>query len=295
MSVEERLRSRAKKLEPLLARVLRDSGGLPQRLLEAMGYCLLQAGKRLRPALVLEVAEMLGGPEDHALPAALAVELIHTYSLVHDDLPCMDDDDLRRGRPTVHKRYDLATAVLVGDALQALAFETLLRSPAPAAERAEAALLLAQSSGAAGMVGGQALDLEAEGRAPELDRVREIHRHKTAALIAASCEMGGIMASAGPRERASLRSFGQALGLAFQIVDDCLDETSSPEVLGKAARKDRDCGKLTWPACVGLGKSLATARELVSEALESLNHFKSMDLDTIFLHDLAAFVVERRL
>jgi len=279
-------------LEPRLATAIAPVREISAEFHAAIAHALLGGGKRLRPALAIESARMLGASFDTALPGALAVEMIHSYSLVHDDLPCMDDDDLRRGRPTVHAAYGEATAVLVGDALLTLAFESLVAGPAPVDRRVEAVAVLARASGAHGMVGGQVLDLAGEGAAPELARVEAIHTRKTAALLAASCEIGSILAAASPPEREAIARYGQRIGLAFQIVDDCLDETSTSEQLGKTAHKDRDSGKLTWPACVGLDESFTTAGRLAKEAVAALDGFP--DEDSTFLRALAEFVVERR-
>jgi len=247
-TVENRLRSFRDVLEPELDRVLEDPR-VPDRLREAMRYAVLDGGKRLRPALVEAVCELVGGSRQDAMPGAIAVELIHVYSLVHDDLPCMDDDDLRRGRPTVHKVFGDAIAVLVGDALQALAVQVLLGTAEE--RRGRAAAILADAAGAAGMVGGQVLDLLAEGQAPDLDLVASIHRLKTAALIGASVEIGAVLGGAQRPVQARLAEYGRSLGLEFQIVDDCLDETATAEELGKSAGKDRAAGKMTFPACLG--------------------------------------------
>jgi farnesyl diphosphate synthase len=221
--------------------------------------------------------------------------MVHAYSLAHDDLPCMDDDDLRRGRPTVHKVWDEAMGVLVGDALQTLAFETLARGDAPAERRVLALAVLARAAGPEGMVGGQVLDLGGEGKEPELDLVRAIDGKKTAAMIRASSEVGAILGGADDSQRAALRRYGERLGIAFQIVDDCLDETATAEELGKPTHKDRDCGKLTWPACVGVEASMAEARRLTAEATAAVASVKGVEKEARFLEDLAAFVVNRRI
>lgn len=240
----------------------------PPALSEALEYALLGGGKRVRPALV----RLLGG--DHADPAdlvaaAVAVECIHTYSLVHDDLPCMDDDDLRRGRPTVHRAYSEATAVLVGDALQALAFEAC-----GGASRGAAAMTvaLARAGGAAGMVGGQVLDLEGEGQNLDLAGVQEIHRTKTAALLGASAELGALAGGAeGPRV-AEARRFGLALGMCFQAMDDVLDVTGDAGTLGKTPGKDLVAHKGTLVAALGLDGAKAEAAQRASEARSHANH-----------------------
>jgi geranylgeranyl pyrophosphate synthase len=293
--LEARLANLAASIDRALEELLQEAGIPSEDLRKAVRHPLLAGGKRLRPALVLETAALLGASEEEALPGALAVELIHTYSLVHDDLPSMDDDDLRRGQPTVHKIYGEAMGILVGDGLQSLAFEVLLAGPGQAVRRCEAALVLARSAGLCGMVGGQVLDLEGEGQSPDLDRVRAIHERKTLALLQASVEMGAVLGGASPVQRAALSAYGRAVGLAFQIVDDILDETATAEELGKSPGKDRSSGKLTWPACVGLEESRRQALKLVEEAREALNPLYSMDLDPSFLQDLSVYIVDRRL
>jgi geranylgeranyl pyrophosphate synthase len=239
----------------------------PARHLEAMRYALFGTGKRLRPALVRLVCEHLGGTDEQAGPAAAAVEMIHTYSLVHDDLPCMDDDDLRRGRPTCHKVYGDAEAVLVGDSLQALAFEWLALRGGPRA--AEQVAVLAAGSGPAGMVGGQSLDLAGNG-VPDIgvDEVRQIHRLKTAALVSAAVDLGALAAGAGESERVSMRGYGRALGLCFQAVDDVLDVTGDSVSLGKTPGKDAAGGKATLVATLGLEGARAEAQRQAHAARE---------------------------
>ncbi len=290
-----RLAEIAEEVERRLGGVLAAEPTTPATLAAAMAHAALGGGKRLRPALVLASAAVFDDNAELAWPAALALECLHVYSLVHDDMPCMDDDDLRRGRPTVHKVWDEATAVLAGDALQALAFELVVDGPAPAAARLEAARLLAKAAGRCGMVGGQQRDLEAEGVVPDLDRVRAIHEQKTAALIAAAVEIGAVLASAPEAERRELAAFGRELGLAFQIVDDCLDETGTSSALGKTAGKDKEAGKATWPACVGLEASRAAARDLIQSARRRLESLKGVETARHFLDDLAEFVVARHL
>jgi len=261
----------------------------PPRLWEAIGYALLGGGKRLRPALVCATAEALGTPAgEGSLPLRFgaALEMIHTYSLVHDDLPCMDDDDLRRGRPTVHKAFDEATAVLAGDALQSLAFEHLLAVPAPDGREARLAALLA--GGATRMVEGQSLDLEAETRPPGLDGVIDLQSRKTGALLAASV-VGGAIAATGSDQ--GLRPAGLKLGLAFQIADDLLDLTASTADLGKRAGKDAAAGKATLPALLGVGEARRRADDYCEEALQA---FAGLGERAEALRALARFVVSRR-
>ncbi|WP_419192383.1 polyprenyl synthetase family protein [Engelhardtia mirabilis] len=229
----------------------------PGLLREAMEYVLLAGGKRLRPALVRMVCEELGGTSELALPGALAIELVHTYSLVHDDLPCMDDDDLRRGRPTCHVAYGEDVAVLTGDALLTLAFEVLGGCGARAGELA---LVLARAAGSGGMVGGQVLDLRSDLRAPGHEGIREVHRLKTAALMGAASELGATAAGADADARAAAADFGRALGLCFQAVDDLLDVTGDAATLGKTPGKDAALERDTLVAELGLDGARAEAQ-----------------------------------
>jgi geranylgeranyl diphosphate synthase, type II len=254
-----------------------------------MRYSVFAGGKRLRPALAITMAEALGRPASLALPSACAVELIHAFSLIHDDLPAMDDDDLRRGRPTSHKVFGEAVAILAGDALSVFAFEALVAGTAERAVAAELVLELARASGTRGMIGGQILDLEAERRSPERETVEDIHRLKTAALIRASCVMPAVAARASDDVVERARAYGELLGRAFQIADDVLDETSSPEELGKGTQKDRSRGKMTYPAVLGIAASVAEAKRLSEEAAAVVAPIDRRGE----LGVLARFVVER--
>lgn len=251
----------------------------PARLVEAMRYAVLGGGKRFRPFLVIESARLFGIAPEQTLGAAAAVELVHGYSLVHDDLPAMDDDDLRRGRPTVHIAFDEATAILAGDALLTFAFEVATH-PAThpdAAVRCELALALARASGASGMAGGQQLDLDAEKipqlGAQDLDRVRDIQERKTGALIAFSAEAGAILAAASPDERNALVAYGRSLGAAFQIADDLLDIEGSSATVGKATGKDAGAGKATYISVLGVDGARQRLRQLEAEAMSLLDRF----------------------
>jgi geranylgeranyl diphosphate synthase type II len=235
-----------------------------------MRYALFPGGKRLRPLLVLAAAECAGGSVEEALPGACAVELVHAYSLIHDDLPALDNDDLRRGRPTVHRAFDEALAILAGDALLTRAFE-ILASAGPAPERGLAAVrVLAEAAGTAGMIGGQVDDLEASGQAPDATRVESIHRRKTAALMGASARIGALLAGASADPVDELGRFGEQLGLAFQIVDDLLDREGVASEVGKAVRKDARAGKLTFPAVWGVEESRRRARQVADAAMAGL-------------------------
>ena len=269
------------------------TGDAPAGLGEAMRYAVLDGGKRLRPLLVLAAREAVGGNQDAALRAACAVELIHAYSLVHDDMPCMDNDVLRRGKPTVHVKYGQAQALLAGDALQALAFELLAPDDAAIPDCVQAALcrLLARAAGHAGMAGGQAIDLASVGRCLREDELREMHRRKTGALLQGSVMMGAACGVSDATAQAALARYGAAVGLAFQVVDDMLDVTADSATLGKTAGKDAAHDKPTYVSLLGLERSAAYAQELLAEALEALA--ASGLGDTQALQALAMMVVNR--
>jgi farnesyl diphosphate synthase len=265
----------------------------PAKLGEAMRYAVLDGGKRLRPLLVLGAAESVGGHAQAALRAGCAVELIHAYSLVHDDMPCMDNDVLRRGKPTVHVAFGEATALLAGDALQALAFELLTPAGAGIPDRTQAALcrLLAQAAGQAGMAGGQAIDLAAVGKSLSEAELRQMHRLKTGALLQASVMMGAACGEPSAAARRGLEGYGRALGLAFQVVDDILDVTADSATLGKTPGKDAAQDKPTYVSLLGLERARAYSRELLEEASAAL---ATTDLaDTQALLALAEMVVHR--
>lgn len=273
LNVEAWLAEKARDIEAELDRLLPPEDGPAARLAAAMRYAALGGGKRLRPALVLACCRAAGGDETSVLGPAAAVEMIHAYSLVHDDLPAMDDDDLRRGRPTTHRAFGEAIAILAGDALLTLGFEVLASRPvgdSGAARRAEAVRIAALAAGAAGMVGGQMADLEAERVDPISAPLAWIHEHKTGSLMAAAAEIGGIHGGASGAARVALSRFGRILGLAFQIADDILDLTSTREALGKTPGKDRAAGKATWPAVHGLERSRREAAELAEAAAAEL-------------------------
>jgi geranylgeranyl diphosphate synthase type II len=243
----------------------------PARLAAAMRYSVLGGGKRLRPLLCLMAAEACGADVEAALPAACALELVHAYSLIHDDLPAMDNDDLRRGQPTCHKAFDEATAILAGDALLTLAFEIVAMHTRPARAAIGCIRVLAEAAGAAGMVGGQMADLLAEGRSDGTAAALEaIHRRKTGALLRAALRMGAIVAGADAPRRAALDNYGRAVGLAFQIVDDLLDVQGDEAKLGKRVRKDCELGKWTYPGFLGVDQSRQKARQLADEAVAAL-------------------------
>ena len=265
------------RMERALARRLPPANEVPVRLHEAMRYSVLGGGKRVRPALVFATAQTLGLSEDEVEAAACAIELIHVYSLVHDDLPAMDDDDLRRGRPTCHKAYDEATAILVGDALQPLAFQLLVRDaalPAAPAIRLRLVDLLSEASGTHGMAGGQAIDLEVQGRKLDIAQVEDMHARKTGAIIRASVLMAAECApQLATHLYAALNRFATAIGLAFQIQDDLLDVIGDVSTLGKATGADREHAKPTHPAVIGIVASQERVYLLHNEALDALVPF----------------------
>jgi len=269
-SLDRWLAESARWAEELLQRwIHEEADGAAGPLHAAMAYAVLGGGKRLRPALVRLCCSALGGRDEDCAPAAAAVELIHTYSLVHDDLPCMDDDDVRRGKPSAHRRFGEATAVLLGDGLQALAFEILATLPerhggVTADATLAAVATLSRAAGAQGLITGQALDLAPPARS--LEMVSRIHEHKTARLIAAAMEIGAIVACAGETERARASEAGLLAGRAFQIVDDVLDVEGQSETLGKTPGKDARGGKLTYAAVAGTAGARVAARELARQA-----------------------------
>ena len=265
----------------------------PERLSDAMRYAVLDGGKRLRPLLVLAACEAVEGNAEAALRAACAVELIHAYSLVHDDMPCMDNDVLRRGKPTVHVKFGEAGALLAGDALQALAFELLAPEgdAVPAAIQANLCRLLARAAGHEGMAGGQAIDLASVGLALNEDALRRMHRMKTGALLQGSVVMGAVCGAPTPVVLDALRGYGAALGLAFQVVDDILDVTQDSATLGKTAGKDAAHDKPTYVSLLGLEPSRAYAEALLAQALAALDASGLQNTDA--LRALAKMVVQR--
>lgn len=270
---------------------------LYRNLIEAMRYSLLDGGKRIRPLLVLEFCQLCGGEVSKAMPFACALEMIHTYSLIHDDLPCMDNDDMRRGRPSNHKAFGEGLALLAGDALLTLAFETML-SPESIAlagtqPAAEAAGTLACAAGAHGMVGGQVIDLASEGQQIPLEILQLMDECKTGSLIVAAAEMGCILAGASQEKRQAARKYASAIGLAFQIVDDILDVTGTTEDLGKKAGSDADNQKSTYVTLLGLEKAQETALELTHQAVEALDIFEEGE-EKQGLAELAEYLASRK-
>jgi geranylgeranyl diphosphate synthase type II len=281
------LESAGKLTEEYLEKYIPSGKEKPSTLHSAMRYALLTGGKRLRPALVQAAYEFFGGkPSESICLAMCALEMLHTFSLIHDDLPCMDDDDFRRGNPTTHKVYGEATAVLAGDALCIFAFELIALTGNITVVKE-----LARSLGTKGMIGGQIIDIESEGKPVDLATVDYIHYHKTAALIEASLVIGGLLANAQKEDLEHIREFGKGIGLVFQIVDDILDIESSTEELGKDVGSDIKNGKATYPAILGLEVSKQKARELYNKALANLEKLSNKNSKT--LQNIAALIVAR--
>ncbi len=274
MDGQLRMMEDQEQIEGRLAACFRDREPMAD-LYDAMEYSLLGGGKRIRPVLTLETCRMCGGDPEQALPFACAVEMIHTYSLIHDDLPCMDDDDLRRGKPTNHKIYGEATAVLAGDGLLTAAFETALEESngLPPERVVAAAACLARAAGARGMVGGQALDMAAQGRAVSRPEVEYLQGKKTGALLSAAAEMGCIVAGGGEEARAAVCRYAQKLGLAFQVRDDILDVVGSEVTLGKPVGSDRANEKTTFVTLLGMEACRELVEKLTEEAVEELEPF----------------------
>jgi farnesyl-diphosphate synthase (EC 2.5.1.10) len=262
-----------------LDRLMPPATTFPPRIHEAMRYSLMAGGKRLRPILVLAAGEAFGGAPERLYPVACAFEMVHTYSLIHDDLPAMDNDDLRRGMPTCHKQFDEATAILAGDGLMTHAFRILAEMDAPAEQKVRVIRELAVGSGTVeGMIAGQIVDLEAERKPIDAERLKFIHRAKTGALIRGAVVCGGIVAGATESDLALLAAYGDRVGLAFQIADDILDETATAEQLGKTPGKDAAAGKATYPALYGLEASRKQAEALAEKPSPCLNPLVSSNV-----------------
>ncbi|EAQ81287.1 polyprenyl synthetase family protein [Blastopirellula marina] len=264
--------------------------GCPDRLQEAIRYSLLAPGKRLRPLLTLMAAETCGSDRTQAMPSACAVEMIHAYSLIHDDLPAMDDDDLRRGRPTCHKAFDEATAILAGDALLARALEIVADGYQDPLVAARSCRELAKAAGATALVGGQADDLNEQFGSGDVEMLKAIHRRKTGAMICVSLRLGAIAAGADDQQVAQLNLYGEQIGLAFQIVDDLLDYAGDEAALGKRVGKDAERGKLTYPGLIGVAESRRQAESLIAGAKQSLADFGER---ANHLEALAQYILER--
>ncbi len=293
MRIDEYLDARSALIEKALRAILAERRrAVEPRLLEAMEYSLLLGGKRIRPILAVAAAEGVGGAADAALPFACAIEMVHTYSLIHDDLPAMDDDDLRRGRPSSHKVFGEGIAILAGDALLTDAFAVMSEAGADEGIRVGAIRELALAAGAAGMVGGQTADLLAEGETVGVERLESIHRRKTGALLRASVRVGAIVAGASPDVLERLTRYAEATGLAFQVADDLLDELGNTAATGKSLQRDRARGKSTYPSVLGI----PGARALLGDLLErSLAAVESLGAPAEPLRGIARMVVSRAL
>lgn len=294
MDIKSYLSKKKSMVDRTLEKLLPPAKTFPSSVHEAMRYSLFAGGKRVRPILAIAAAEALDAKTAGLLPIASAIELIHTYSLIHDDLPAMDDDDLRRGRPTCHKVYGEAVAILAGDGLLTRAFEVLSDpryiKPLPAGRALAIIREIAISAGVAGMVGGQVVDIESEGREIDFATLEYIHTHKTGALIRGSVRVGAIYAGASKRRMRALTRYGEFVGLAFQIVDDILDIVGKEDVLGKDIGSDIEKGKKTYPSMFGLEESRRRAREVVENALASIEDF---DRKADPLRGLAKYIIDR--
>jgi geranylgeranyl diphosphate synthase, type II len=295
LDLKQYLERRRRRVDEALDRWVAGEEEFPAEVHRAMRYSLFAGGKRLRPILALAAAEAAGGKAAEAMPVACALELIHTYSLIHDDLPAMDDDDLRRGRPTSHRVFGEATAILAGDALLTEAFRLMARQDlmksVSAPRRLRAIYLVAAGSGSRGMVGGQAVDIASEGKAISAETLEYIHSRKTGALIEAAVSAGAVVGGGSPREVSALEEYGRKTGLAFQIIDDLLDVQGDPSKMGKAAGKDRARGKATYPAFFGIADSRRRAERLVQEALASLDSFRRRAEP---LREIARYILQRK-
>ncbi len=288
------LRQRLALVDRALEQALQSRAGEPEQLLEAMRYSLFAGGKRIRPVLMMAACEAVGGSATQVLPAACAMEMIHTYSLIHDDLPAMDDDDFRRGRPTNHRVYGEATAILAGDALLTEAFVQLTRPgafPGVAADRVlQVVQTIAEGAGSQGMVGGQVVDMASEGKAIDLETLESIHNRKTGALIQAALRVGALLGGGDDDQLAAVTRYGRAAGLAFQVADDILDIVGDQALLGKDVGSDQARGKATYPGLLGLEGARNRARELMEEALTALEPLGGAGGP---LREIARYIVDR--
>jgi len=295
MDLQNYLKDKRALVEEAMADLMLDSDNLPNELarhIEAMRYSLFAGGKRVRPILCVAACESVGGTASKVLPAAVALECIHTYSLIHDDLPAMDDDNLRRGKPTNHMLYGEAGAILAGDGLLTLAFELLseLAADIEPIDRLRIINIIARAAGPLGMVGGQAMDIACEGKEIGIDTLRQIHSRKTGALITAAVQSGAVIGGASPEKFSALSTYGEKIGLAFQIVDDLLNVEGSTEQLGKAAGSDIKLSKATYPAIFGVERTRELAEQTIADALKALENF---DEHSDPLRRLATYIVSR--
>jgi len=295
LDLKKYLERRRRQVDKVLERWVSSEEEMPPQVHKAMRYSLFAGGKRLRPILTLSAAEAVGGKAAEVLPASCALELIHTYSLIHDDLPAMDDDDLRRGRPTSHKVFGEAVAILAGDALLTEAFRLMARpdlmKSVPSRRRLAAIHILALKAGSQGMIGGQVIDMASEGEEVKPETLEYIHTHKTGALIGAAVAVGAVLGGGSPREIRALEEYGRRLGLAFQIMDDLLDVQGEETQMGKAVGKDRARGKATYPALFGIENSRRKAEGLVRDAVAHLDPFNRRANP---LREIARYILQRK-
>ena len=295
IKIKQYLDERKTLVDKALQKFMPNPSGLASDVIKAMNYSLFAGGKRIRPILCIAGAEAVGGSADNVVPVACAIEFIHTYSLIHDDLPVMDNDDFRRGKPTNHKVFGEAIALLAGDGLLTLAFNLMAGYGAEKKVEKKALLrvidLIASAAGYKGMVGGQVVDITYEGKEPDPNVVEYIHRHKTAALIAASVTAGNILAGGNKDEEKSINRYGQQIGLAFQIADDILNIEGDKKVMGKGIGSDKERGKITYPSVFGTAESKTIQKELIKNAIDSLKRF---DTRAEPLRDLARYIIERK-
>ncbi|KKY02940.1 farnesyl-diphosphate synthase [Paraclostridium benzoelyticum] len=293
MNFKEELKNRVANIEDLLNDYMPKVQGYQKTIFDSMNYSLKAGGKRLRPILTLEACKLVGGNEKDAYPFAVAIEMIHTYSLIHDDLPALDNDDLRRGRKTNHKVYGEAMAILAGDGLLNYAYEIMLRESLSKGEPEKylkAINEIAKASGIYGMIGGQVVDIESEGKSIDMEKLDFIHMNKTAAIIIGCMRAGAIIGGASEEELENVTKYAKNIGLSFQIVDDILDIVGDEAKLGKKVGSDIDNEKSTYPSLIGLEKSKETANKLIAEAKMSIDYINK---DSEFLNNLADYIVDR--
>ena len=293
MAFKEELKTKSAYVEELLNKYMPKEEGYQETIFKAMNYSLSAGGKRLRPILTLEATKIVGGDEKQAIPFSIAIEMIHTYSLIHDDLPALDNDDLRRGKPTNHKIFGDAMATLAGDALLNYAFEIMLKESIDKENpntRLKAIYEIARGAGIYGMIGGQVVDVESENKSIEKEKLDFIHMNKTAAMIVGCMRAGAICGGASEEDLQNITKYAKNIGLAFQIVDDILDIVGDEKILGKPIGSDLENHKSTYPALIGLDKSREVARNLIEEAKNSI---RKVSGDSSFLEDLAEYIISR--
>lgn len=293
MAFKDELKIKSAYIEDILKKYMPKEEGYQKTIFKAMNYSLSSGGKRLRPILTLEATKIVGGNEEDAIPFSMAIEMIHTYSLIHDDLPAMDNDDFRRGKPTNHKVFGDGMATLAGDALLNYAFEVMLKESIGknnADTRLKAIYEIAKGAGIYGMIGGQVVDVESENKSIEKETLDFIHMHKTASMIVGCMRAGAIIGNASEKDLQNITKYAKNIGLAFQIVDDILDIVGDEKILGKPVGSDLENHKSTYPALIGLDESRKVAKNLIKEAKESI---RKVSVESIFLEDLADYIISR--